>query len=76
MNNLDTVKEILEHIVKVCIRNSDGSLSLGTYEVELLEKALTIITPHYPTTFAPCEEDMEAYDTKGQGGSGSNDDIF
>lgn len=39
---MNTVKEILEHMTKVCIRNKDGSLNLGTYEVELLEKALEL----------------------------------
>lgn len=39
---MKTVEEILEHITKVCVRNKDGSLNLGTYEVKLLEKALRL----------------------------------
>ena len=40
---MESVTEILEHITKVCIRNPDGSLNLGSYEVELLEDALTYV---------------------------------
>ena len=38
-----TITEVLEHITKVCIRNEDGSLTLGTFEVELLEKTLEAV---------------------------------
>jgi hypothetical protein len=74
---MNSVIEILEHITKVCVRNEDGSLTLGTYEVGLLERALKLVSPPPELTYSPlCQEDLEAYDTKGQGGSGSNDDIF
>lgn len=32
--------ETLRHLAEVCVRNADGSLSLGTCEVELIEEAI------------------------------------
>lgn len=32
--------EVLRHLSEVCVKNEDGSLSLGTYEVGLIEQAI------------------------------------
>jgi|2_EtaG_2_1085320.scaffolds.fasta_scaffold00495_34 hypothetical protein len=37
--------ETLRHLAEVCVRNADGSLSLGTYEVELIEEAIAATQP-------------------------------
>lgn len=39
--------EVLKHLANVCVRKEDGSLSLGTYEVEMIEKAIEAYDPVY-----------------------------
>jgi len=63
---METATEILKHITQVCIRNKDGSLNLGTYEVELLEKALLLVEDtnndlHYAKTMSKSIADRLAY---------------
>ena len=38
---MNSITDILDHILYVCKRNKDGSLDLGTYEVALLDRART-----------------------------------
>jgi len=33
--------DCLQHLVDNCIRNSDGSLNLGTYEITMMERVIT-----------------------------------
>jgi hypothetical protein len=39
--------EVLKHLSEVCVKNNDGSLSLGTYEVSLIENAIKNYIPVY-----------------------------
>lgn len=39
--------EVLNHLSKVCVKNQDGSLTLGTYEVGLIEEAIAEDYPIY-----------------------------
>jgi hypothetical protein len=36
-----TPQQVIDHLATVCIRNEDGSLNLGTHEVEMISKAAT-----------------------------------
>ena len=75
---MNTVTEILTHLTQRCVRCDDGSLVLGKYEVELLERALDLSIPfrNKRVPFSICEEDANHSDTKGQCGSGSHEDDF
>jgi len=39
--------EILKHLANVCKRNEDGSLTLGTEEVRMIEEAVSEHVPSY-----------------------------